>query len=165
MIKSSRFFRLWLIIGIVAGFAGVVFFIITYLQKKILCEMSCTHSQAIVVSLILVALFGLFIGSLTYYFMSEKKEKEIIKVHKEVHKGAIITLNFLDTEEKKIMKAIIDRQGSILQSELVKKTDLTRVSISRNISSLVRKGVILKKASGMTNEIKLNNDLIELYCN
>ena len=161
---QNKFIRLWLIIGIIAGFAGVVFFIINYLQKKVLCEMNCTHSQAVVISLILVALFGLFVGSLTYYFITEKKEKEITKINKQAHKGALATLNFLDQDQRKIVKVIIDNNGEILQSALVKKTDLSRVSISRNISDLEKKGILIKKQSGMTNTIKIENSLKDLFC-
>ncbi len=161
---QNKFIRLWLIIGIIAGFAGVVFFVINYLQKKVLCEMNCTHSQAVVVSLILIALFGLFIGSLTYYFMSERKEKEITDVHTKTHKNAIATLNFLSAEERKIMKLMIKHGGFILQSKLHKETGLSRVAISRNISSLEKKGILLKKPSGMTNNLSLNKDLQALFC-
>ncbi len=166
MVKlHNKFVRLWLIIGIVAGFAGVVFFIINYLQKKVLCDMTCNHSQAVVVSLILVALFGLFIGSLMYYFMSERKEKAITNVHKEVHKTALATLGFLGVEERRIMKLIIKNKGSVLQSKLPKETNLSRVAISRNIASLEKKAIITKKQSGMTNTILLNKELQELFCN
>ena len=126
--------------------------------------MNCTHSQAVIVSLILVGLFGLFIGSLTYYFMSEKKEKEVTKAHKEIHKGAIVTLNFLNPEEKKIMKAIIESKGQIFQSKLPKKTGLTRVAISRHVNTLERKQIIQKKQSGMTNIIVMESHLKELFC-
>ena len=162
---QSKFVRLWLIMGIVAGFAGVVFFIINYLQKKVLCEMTCNHSQAVVVSLILVALFGLFIGSLMYYFMSERREKELTNVHKEVHKSALATLGFLGVEERKIMQVLIKNEGSILQSKVHKDTGLSRVIISRNISSLEKKGIIIKKHSGMTNILSLNKELQDLFCN
>jgi biotin operon repressor len=161
---QNKFLRLWLIIGIVAGFAGVVFFVINYLQKKVLCEMSCTHSQAVVVSLILIALFGLFVGSLMYYFMSERRDKAITNVQTQVHKDAISTLKFLGTEERVIMKLIIKYSGSILQSKLHKETGLSRVIISRNISSLEKKGILLKKQSGMTNTLSLNKDLQALFC-
>ncbi len=162
---QNKFIRLWLIIGIIAGFAGVVFFVINYLQKKVLCNMTCNHSQAVVVSLILIALFGLFVGSLTYYFMSEREEKALTDVHTKIHKNAVSTLKFLGTEERVIMKLIIKHEGSVLQSKLSKEAGLSRVAISRNISSLEKKGILLKKQSGMTNTLSLNKDLQELFCN
>ena len=161
----NKFVRLWLIIGIIAGFAAAVFFVINYLQNEVFCGEWCTYSQQVTFALILVALFGLFVGSLTYYFMSEKREKDITNVHKQVHKSAIATLGFLGIEERKIMKVIIKNNGSILQSKLPKETELSRVAVSRNISALEKKAIITKKQSGMTNTIFLNNELQELFCN
>jgi membrane associated rhomboid family serine protease len=165
MKPKNKFIKLWLIIGIIAGFATIIFFAVNYLQKKVLCELHCVHRSEIIIALIAIGLFGLFIGSLTYYFISEKKEKEITKTHKEIHKGAIITLNFLNAEEKKIMKAIIESKGNILQSKLSKKTGLTRVAISRHINALERKQIIQKKQAGMTNIIIMESHLKELFCN
>jgi uncharacterized membrane protein len=162
---NNPFIRLWLIIGIVAGFAALIFFMTTYLRSTVLCDLDCARSNKVVLSLIVTALFGLFVGSITYYFVSEKKEKAITKAHKEIHKGALLTLNYLDFEEKKIMYCIINNSGEILQSEIPKKTKLSRVAVSRNISSLVQKEIITKKESGMTNKIILNDDLKDLYLN
>jgi len=161
---QNKFIRLWLIIGIVAGFTAILFFVTTYLNNKILCTLECRYKNEIILALVLVGLFGLFIGSLTYYFISEKKEKEINKISKQVHKSSIATLNFLEPDQRKIIKVLIDNNGEIMQSAFVKKTGLSRVTISRNLSNLGKKGIVSKKQSGMTNTIKIDNSLKELFC-
>jgi len=154
-IKKNKFFQLWLIIGIIAGFAAVLFFSITYLNEKVLCDMDCRIQNEVSIVLILVSLFGMFIGSLTYYFISEKYEKKITKIHK----NASLTLKFLNGEEKSIMNSILNHQGKITQSEIVKDTGLSRVKIFRSLKKLEEKDIIQKKPNGMTNSIELEEEL------
>ncbi len=155
MIKKNKFFQLWLIIGIITGFAAVIFFSITYLNKNVLCSLDCKLQNEVALLLILLSLFGMFIGSFTYYFISDKYEKKISKIHKDNSK----TLDFLDGEEKNIIISLINKQGEATQSELFKNTGLSRVKISRSLKKLEQKGVIEKVPQGMTNTIKLEEKI------
>ncbi|MGM5483601.1 MAG: helix-turn-helix transcriptional regulator [Nanobdellota archaeon] len=154
-IKNNNFVTLWLIIGLITGFAAVIFFSLTYLNQKILCNVGCRVKNEISLILILLSLFGMFIGSLTYYFISEKYEKKITRLHKDLN----LTLKFLEGEEKYIMRCIIEDKGKTTQSRIVKKTGLSRVKVSRGINKLCRKGAILKSREGMTNSVIIENNL------
>lgn len=156
-LTKNKLFQLWLIIGILAGFSAVIFFSITHLNDKGLCNVDCELKNHIIVLLILLSLFGMFIGSLTYYFIAEKYERRITRIHKD----ATTTLRFLEGEEKTLLEALLRRRGISTQSELSKDTGLSRVSISRTLKRLERKGVITKARSGMTNAIALQKDLQE----
>ena len=79
LMRKSKFFQLWLIIGMVAGFAAVIFFSITYLNETVLCSVDCRLRNEVSIILVLLSLVGMFIGSLTYYFISEKYEKKDYK--------------------------------------------------------------------------------------
>ncbi len=57
----------------------------------------------------------------------------------------------MDSEEKSVLEKIIEAQGMIFQSELVDKTDLTKVKVTRILDKLEGKGVIERKRRGMTN--------------
>lgn len=153
--KRNKLFQLWLIIGIIAGFAAVLFFSITYLNEKVLCDANCREQNKVSLILILLSLFGMFIGSLTYYFISEKYEKKITRMHKDVS----LTLKFLNGEEKLIVNSILNHKGKITQSEIAKNTGLSRVRIFRTLRKLEEKGVIIKKPHGMTNVIELEEEL------
>jgi uncharacterized membrane protein len=154
-LRKNKFFQLWLIIGVIAGFAAVLFFSITYLNEKVLCDMDCRIQNEVSIVLVLVSLFGMFIGSLTYYFISEKYEKKITKMQKD----ASLTLKFLDGEEKSIMNSILNHKGKITQSEIAKDTGLSRVRIFRSLKKLEEKDIIRKKPNGMTNIIELEEEL------
>jgi uncharacterized membrane protein len=160
-LKKNKFFQLWLIIGIIAGFVAVLFFSITYLNEKVLCDMDCRIQNEVSIVLILVSLFGMFVGSLTYYFISEKYEKKIIKMQKDAN----LLLKFLESEERLIIKSILNHGGKTTQSEIVKETGLSRVKIFRILKKLEGRGAIVKKPNGMTNyvelEQKLTNVLLE----
>ena len=155
LLKNNKFIQLWLILGIVAGFAGILFFTVTYLNQKVLCDLDCRIRNEVSLVLILLSLFGMFVGSLTYYFISEKYEKKIVKIHKDVS----LTLNFLEGDEKIILKSILARQGKTTQSDLVNDTNLSRVKISRSLKKLEQKNILIKIPNGMTNIIELEKEL------
>ena len=158
LLKNNKFIQLWLILGIVAGFGAILFFAITYLNQKVLCDMNCRTRNEVSLILILLSLFGMFIGSLTYYFISEKYEKKIIKMHKDVS----LTLRFLEGEERCIIKSIIDRNGRTTQTNIAKDTGLSRVKISRSLKKLEQKRIITKSPHGMTNTIEIEKGLKKL---
>jgi uncharacterized membrane protein len=155
LIRKNKFIQLWLIIGIIAGFAAVLFFSITYLNQKVLCNIDCKIQNQVSIALILLSLFGMFIGSLTYYFISEKYEKKITKMQKD----ASLTLKFLEREEKAIMTSILNHKGKTTQSEIARDTGLSRVKIFRSLKKLEEKDIIRKKPHGMTNSIELEEEL------
>ena len=159
MNRKNQFIQLWLIVGIVTGFAIIIFFSITYLNNSILCDIDCRTKNEISLILILLSLFGMFVGSLTYYFISEKYERKIVKIKKD----ASATYKFLDSDQKRILKNLIESKGRTTQSALVKNTKLSRVKISRCLNQLENKKIVEKTKNGMTNEIVLSADLKELF--
>ncbi len=161
LLKKNKFFQLWLIIGIMTGFAAIIFFSITYLNEKVLCNVECRLRNEVSLVLVLLSLFGMFIGSLTYYFISEKYEKKISKMQKDVN----LTLKFLEGEEKAIINSIINRKGQSTQSNIVRDTGLSRVKISRSLKKLEQKKIIIKKPNGMTNNIELEKELRKVMIN
>jgi len=160
-IRNNRIIQLWLIIGIIAGFASILFFTVTYLNQKVLCDVDCEKRNEVSLVLVLLSLFAMFIGSLTYYFISEKYEKKIVKIHKDVS----LTLRFLEGEERAIMNALITNNGELTQSEIAKKTGLSRVKISRILKSLEQRKIVTKTPKGMTNKVILDVELMSLFHN
>jgi len=156
---KNKFIQLWLIIGIIAGFAGVLVFSITYLNNNVLCNLDCRIQNEVSIAMVLLSLFGMFIGSLTYYFISEKYEKKIIKIQKSVS----VALKFLQEEDKSVITCIINKKGKLTQSEIVKNTGLSRVKVFRILKKLESRDIIVKKPHGMTNFIELKDDLRKIF--
>ncbi len=159
MAPKNKFIQLWLIISIITGFAVILFFSITYLNDSILCDVDCRIKNEVSLSLVLLSLFGMFIGSLTYYFISEKYEKRITKIKKD----ASATYKFLDADQKKILKNLVELKGKSTQSELVKSTGYSRVKVSRCLKQMEMRKIIEKTKNGMTNEVRLSPDLDDLF--
>ncbi len=65
-----------------------------------------------------------------------------------------IDYSILTEREKKIVK-LIEKKGKVRQYELYSELNLPKSSISRNVKSLVKKGVIKKVRYGMSNILML----------
>lgn len=87
-------------------------------------------------------LFIIFTVSVYFY-----KKNKIPK--KTYHKENFSEREFL------IIQLLLKNNSCLTQAELEKKTTLPKASLSRNIESLLRKKIIEKNKSGMTNKIKL----------
>jgi uncharacterized membrane protein len=66
-------------------------------------------------------------------------------------------LKSLPEDEARIFSIIIDSKGSILQSDLVQKTGLTKVQVTRLLDKLEGKGLVERQRRGMTNIVLLKH--------
>ena len=90
-------------------------------------------------------------GGMSIYNLVREKE---IKSTKEN-----LTSLLLTPEEKKIVDEIKKANGNITQSQLVLKTQLSKVKVHRIIARLESKGIIKKYQYGLTNKIVLEKDI------
>ncbi len=88
---------------------------------------------------------------------SEKLVVKKIKPYGEItpKKFSKKSLSSLSKEEAKIMNFLIENKGSLLQSEIVEKTNLNKVKITRILDSLETQNLIERKRRGMTNIVVL----------
>jgi uncharacterized membrane protein len=70
-----------------------------------------------------------------------------------------ILLMALEGDEKKIVRAIVDNNGQMLQNELVNRLDFSKAKTSRVLSNLEKKGIISKQKYGLTNCISLTEEI------
>jgi len=99
---------------------------------------------------IIVSLLGSVISvlaGLSLMDLLRKKEK------KELTKSVIDTMT--TPEEKLVIKELEAADGELTQSELVKKTNLSKVKIHRIVKRLEHLKVVSKYPYGVTNKIKL----------
>jgi uncharacterized membrane protein len=85
--------------------------------------------------------------ALVIFLWLKKKKKN------KTRKGPIPAIHL--PERQKDIYLIIKKKGEITQKELQEATGLPKSSLSRNINSLIQKGIITKIENGMTNIIKL----------
>jgi ribosomal protein S25 len=60
-------------------------------------------------------------------------------------------------DEKLVMRVLEENSGELTQSELARRTKLSKVKVHRMIKRLESIGIVSKYSYGMTNKIKLNN--------
>ncbi|MBW2971101.1 hypothetical protein KY320_02990, partial [Candidatus Woesearchaeota archaeon] len=147
--------------SIVAGFAAIIFFVITYLNRSVLCDLDCLLRNQVTYALIFAALAGAFVGSLTYYLISEKYEKRLGKIQS----NSKASLKFLDPDQKALITELIKAGGTTTQNNLVQSTPLSRVKVSRVLKELEAKQVVKRSKKGMTKRVELPEDLKTIFIN
>jgi len=70
-----------------------------------------------------------------------------------------IFLNFLNYQEKKVIKKLIEQKGQALQSDISRMGNMGKVKAHRAVRDLERKGVIKIEKHGNTNRISLNEEV------
>ncbi|MCZ7398690.1 MAG: MarR family transcriptional regulator [Candidatus Methanoperedens sp.] len=112
---------------------------------------------------------------LTMLFATGKSEiKEMITIEKPVEipvphtaiaeqvKGALLieaVLTALEGDEKKLVKEIADHGGEMLQNELVLSLNFSKAKVSRMVTDLEKRGLVVKKQYGLTNKVALADKL------
>ena len=64
-------------------------------------------------------------------------------------------LTALEGDEKKLIKEISDHGGEMLQNELVLSLNFSKAKVSRMVSDLEKRGMLVKKQYGLTNKVAL----------
>jgi ribosomal protein S25 len=106
--------------------------------------------------IIFVSLFGSFVSitaGLSLMSLLRKKER------KELTKGLIDTMT--TPEEKLVIRVLNENGGELTQSELVRRTKLSKVKVHRVIKRLESLNIVDKYSYGLTNKIKLNESVFE----
>lgn len=145
-----------LAVGIIIGFIFVVSASIYIIKEHYGLTCSCQLSLPIFIS-VLTSL-GVFVGILTYYFLSKSFSKKKTELIGNIEK----TLNFLEKEEKEIVSVLIN-EGDIVQNKLSKITGIDPVKLHRRLSGLEKRNIIRKEKKGMTNMVILETEFKELF--
>lgn len=165
---------------IIIAFALVIGFII-YLFNRALTEIvttSCSHGMDCPMwgsinfhtnISIGVMILVLFVGAYMVLFadkVSRAHKKEVMLddiKDKETLNSVNIREKYdsvkesLKEEEKAIVELIIENDGTLFQSDIVEKTDLTKVKVTRILDKLEGKSLIERRRRGMTNIVILKH--------
>ena len=152
----------WLIMGISVVIAVLVW--IFNISLRSIAGLSCTMGPTcpmydtanlqMWVSLSIVAI--VFIIGIVIMF-AKPQEKIVIRKIKEGGQRIKVNMNNLDRDEKKIVKAIQDANGTIFQSDIVDKTGFSKVKVTRILDRLEARQLVERKRRGMTNVVVLKN--------
>ncbi|MBD3310024.1 winged helix-turn-helix transcriptional regulator, partial [Candidatus Woesearchaeota archaeon] len=141
-------------------FIFILTFSMLYVSDAIKDNNACGCVIPIPYMLLLLSSLGLFVGSLSFYILISKHLKESRKMGR----NAELTLNFLDDDERMIIRELIRNKGVMPQSELDEHTGMHRVKVHRVLNRLEDKGIITKIDLGKANRIRLAEGLVEIFC-
>jgi uncharacterized membrane protein len=154
----------YLIIGI-AVVIGVIILIFNLGLKNIVSD-TCTHGNTCTMydTIAMQTWLSLAIAGLVLviglFLIFSKEETKIITRTKKVEvekKRKPVDYTNLDKDEKIVMKIIEDAEGTIFQSDLVEKSEFSKVKVSRILDKLEGRQLIERKRRGMTNVVVLKN--------
>jgi len=107
---------------------------------------------------------------ITYYYISKKMESKLnehveslLKImnknqkNKNNFSGEQNILKFLNPIEQRIVKIVLKNNGEMLQSQISKTEDMTKLKVHRTVKSLEQKKIIEIKHYGKTNKISLTS--------
>ena len=74
-----------------------------------------------------------------------------------------VLLKFLNYNENRIVKKLIENNGSVLQSEISRLPNMGKVKAHRVLKDMEIKGIISIEKYGKTNRINLSEDVRNLF--
>ncbi|MCS7369532.1 MAG: hypothetical protein NDF57_07460 [archaeon GBS-70-058] len=94
-----------------------------------------------------------------YILFSTRLEGRIFNPSDSIESDIRFALRLLEGDQKKVFLLIVESGGSILQSEIVEKTGFSNAKVTRILSELESKRLIIKRRYGMTNKIEINREM------
>ena len=158
----------YLIIGI-SVLIALIIFIFNQGMTSIVNE-TCTHGSECTMyktirtqTYLSFAIAGIVLIIGLFMIFSKESEKIIIKKIQplkslEPKKFNKKSLENLDNEEKNIMNLLLENKGNMYQMDIIEKTNLNKVKITRILDSLESQGFIERKRRGMANIVMLKNN-------
>ena len=129
-----------------------------------------------------LAVVIVLLASLSYYFMSKKVDKhleenmrvisQIVNTNSNAEQSETqntknscktILLKFLNYNENRALKKLIENNGSILQSEISRMPNMGKVKAHRILKDMEIKRIISIEKYGKTNRINLSEDVRDLF--
>ena len=152
----------WLILGIAAVMAGIVFLFDEVLRKNLglvcshgpTCEM---YSSLNIQTYISLSIVGVLVIVGLYIMFSKPKERIVIQKVKEKQKQKKLDLSGLDSLEKQVVNYIQSENGAVFQKTLMEKFEMGKVKTTRLLDKLEAKQIVERKRRGMNNIVVLKN--------
>jgi len=158
---------------IILGIALLIAFIIYSFNRAMrdIINTSCSHGSScpmwgslnfqtnvsigITAFVVLIGIYLIFFGREEKIVMKIKKIREQFEARKITKENYRDVMKKLNSEEKLVFGKVIDVQGVMMQSQLVEKTKLNKVKITRILDKLEIMGLIERKRRGMANVVIL----------
>lgn len=162
------------IVGVlIIGIAILIGFII-FLFNKALADIvgsTCVHGPScsmwttigfqtnvgigIMIFIVIIGLYLIFFGKEEKIITKIKTVKQQIEPRKMTKGNYEKIFKTLASDEREVLKKIIESEGTMFQAEIVDKTGFPKVKVTRILDRLEGKGLVERKRRGMTNIVVL----------
>jgi uncharacterized membrane protein len=112
-------------------------------------------SIAIMVFVIIIGLYLVFFGEEQRIITRIRKIRQQIEPRKITKENYQKVMSGMERDEKAILEKVIESQGTILQSDLISRTNINKVKVTRILDKMEGRGLIERRRRGMTNVIVL----------
>lgn len=121
---------------------------------------NCPHEKIVETQNIIIAVLILLIGAVVAWIFLQMRKLPQPAARQETDSGKRaparkVNLSELDSDEKKIVAFLQERQGSAFQSEVIKLTGFSKVKVSRILDQMEHNGLVERKRRGMANLVVL----------
>ncbi|VVB99375.1 MarR family protein [uncultured archaeon] len=120
---------------------------------------ACPHEKIVetqnVIIAVLIIVIGAIVAFIAYQFYWKKPEEKGEAISVDRKKPKKIDVSSLDTDERKVIEIVREGNGSVFQSEIVKRLGYSKVKVSRILDKMEQKGLLEKKRRGMANLVVL----------
>ncbi|MDD5147915.1 MAG: super-infection exclusion protein B [Candidatus ainarchaeum sp.] len=120
----------------------------------------CQHEQRLNLLIDLVPVFilaGIVLGAVIFFFMSAKLDNK----QKDIQKATETLVQFLNRDEKTVVRKILENNGRVFQSEISRIEGIGKLKSHRILQRLSDRKVIEIEKHGKTNIIKLAKNIQE----
>ena len=131
----------------------IVFYYVHGLVSAPVCNCSIPLTWIVAI----ISATGVIVGIAVYVYMKKTVIPETAS-SEEIQE----TTRFLPKDQRNIVETVVEEEGEISQSELPKKTGLSKVKISRKLKDLERQKILRREENGMTKKVMLGEDFEEL---
>jgi uncharacterized membrane protein len=120
-------------------------------------EFQTNISLGIMAFIVVIGLYLIFFGKEERVVVKVKRVREQIKPKSITKENYRKIMSELGKDEKLVLERIIEAKGTIFQSELVGKTVLSKVKVTRILDKLEGRDLLERKRRGMTNVVILKH--------
>jgi uncharacterized membrane protein len=149
-----------LVIGILTGFIFTISLAIFYSYTTLSQHNACMCYIPLSLIIIIVGSLGLFVGSLTYYFLLDRIVKRY-KNQKTIKESLRPFMKLLEEDEAKVVELLLEKK-KLSQASISKLAELSRVKTTRVLQKLEDKGIVKREKKGKTNIVELAEHIKKL---
>ena len=115
---------------------------------------------ALIIILVFIVIYLVFFPRLERVPSSSSIQSEIEDIRDE-NKSIDVALKLMEPDEKRVVKAIMDTGGSMLQKDISHNLEISRVKTNRILVKLINRGIVTAEKQYNTNMITLADWLQE----